>query len=72
MPVKIYKSVFLFFITTILATNTLDAQTAADSVKIVINRMFTGMKNSDTALVKSCFAREQFCKPLAKIKLVKL
>ena len=56
MPVKINKSVFLFFITTILATNTLDAQTAADSVKIVINRMFTGMKNSDTALVKSCFA----------------
>lgn len=32
------------------------AQTAEDSVKAVVNRLFEGMKNSDAALLQSCFA----------------
>lgn len=32
------------------------AQTAEDSIKTVINNVFTAMKNSDGILLKSCFA----------------
>ncbi|MBI3140023.1 MAG: nuclear transport factor 2 family protein [Sphingobacteriales bacterium] len=32
------------------------AQTAEDSVKAVVNTLFTGMKNADAALLKTCFA----------------
>lgn len=32
------------------------AQTAEDSVKAVINQLFTGMKNADGSLLKQCFA----------------
>ncbi|MFZ9387985.1 MAG: nuclear transport factor 2 family protein [Chitinophagaceae bacterium] len=32
------------------------AQTAEDSVKTVINNMFTAMKNADPVLLKSCFS----------------
>jgi hypothetical protein len=33
-----------------------NGQTAEDSVKAVINKMFTGMKTADAALLKSSFA----------------
>jgi hypothetical protein len=32
-----------------------NAQTATDSIKNIINQLFIGMKNSDTALIKQCF-----------------
>lgn len=32
------------------------AQTTEDSVKTVINQLFTGMKNADAAMLKRCFA----------------
>ncbi len=35
---------------------TLSAQTQTDSIKVTINKLFTAMKNSDTALLKTCFA----------------
>jgi hypothetical protein len=34
----------------------LNAQTSEDSVKSVINKMFTAMKNADAASLKDCFA----------------
>jgi len=33
-----------------------NAQTAEDSIKMVINKMFTAMKRSDAASLKDCFA----------------
>lgn len=39
-----------------LAGITLNAQTAEDSVKAVVNKLFTAMKNSDAAAIKECFA----------------
>jgi len=35
---------------------TANAQTAEDSVKAVINQLFTAMKNADAVLLKDCFA----------------
>lgn len=35
---------------------TANAQTAEDSVKAVVNNLFTGMKNADAVLLKSTFA----------------
>jgi hypothetical protein len=47
---------FLSFLTFIAITVSVNAQTAEDSVKITINKLFDGMKNSDAALLKSAFA----------------
>lgn len=47
----------LFYLIFILSLNIAGkAQTSEDSVKTVINNLFTAMKNSDTVLLKSCFA----------------
>lgn len=45
---------FVILLTMICAASA-NAQTAEDSVKTVINTMFTGMKNADVALLKTCF-----------------
>jgi ketosteroid isomerase-like protein len=46
----------LFFLTFIISASTLKAQTAEDSVKAVINKLFTAFKNSDAVAMKSTFA----------------
>lgn len=45
--------IFLTFVTLSFVTN---AQTAEDSIKITISKLFDGMKNSDAALLKAAFA----------------
>jgi len=47
---------FLIVLTLWLSGANAGAQTAEDSVKTVINNMFTAMKNADPVLLKSCFA----------------
>lgn len=47
---------FLSFLTFIVMTFTIKAQTAEDSVKTAINKLFDGIKNSDVALLRSAFA----------------
>lgn len=47
---------FLILLTTIVFTTKGNAQTAEDSVKAVINKMFTAMKNADATLLKGTFA----------------
>ena len=47
---------FLIVLTVILSTTSGKAQTAEDSVKAVINKMFTAMKNADGAKLKECFS----------------
>jgi hypothetical protein len=46
---------FLILLTACLTVANVNAQTAEDSVKAVINKMFDAMKNSDAASLKSCF-----------------
>lgn len=47
---------FVILLTVILTSSASRAQSSEDSVKAVINKMFTAMKNADGASLKSCFA----------------
>lgn len=42
--------------TLLIVTTTYTQVQEKDSVRVCINRLFTAMKNSDTALLKTCFA----------------
>lgn len=57
--------VFLTFISFSLVTK---AQTAEDSVKITINKLFDGMKNSDAALLKTAFADSAILQTITRNK----
>lgn len=46
----------LFVLAFLTSTATLQAQTAADSVKAVINQFFDGMRNVDVSMVTTSFA----------------
>ena len=70
---------FLIVLTLVVSEMTVKAQiappmteTAEDSVKTVINKMFTGMKNADAALIKSCFADSMILQTISKDKEGKL
>lgn len=47
---------FLIVLTLIITVSAAHAQTVEDSVKAVINKMFTAMKTADGALLKTCFS----------------
>lgn len=64
---------FLFFLTLLSLFNLFAfAQTAEDSVKATINRLFTAMKTSDSALLKTCFAEKCILQTIARNKEGKL
>jgi hypothetical protein len=55
MQNKFSKYFLLLVLSTAITGSASYAQTAEDSIKTVINKMFTAMKNSDTVLLKTCF-----------------
>lgn len=60
---------YFFIVLTIMGYGlTARAQSAEDSVKAVINRMFTGMKNADAALLKTCFADSMVLQTIGRNK----
>lgn len=60
---------YFFILLTVLVCGTkAHSQTAEDSVKAVINKMFTGMKQSDTALLRSCFADSMVLQTISRNK----
>ena len=63
---------FLILLTMIASVAVTHAQTSEDSVKSVINNMFTGMKNADTVLLKSCFADSMVLQTISRNKEGKL
>ncbi len=65
---KLYKSFLLLLLSIVVTGSAAYAQTAEDSIKAVINKMFTGMKNSDTVLVKSCFTETAVLQTFGKDK----
>jgi hypothetical protein len=75
MPIKktamlnnLNKFFLLLLLSTLITGGAAFAQTAQDSIKTVINTMFTGMKNSDTTLVKSCFTETAVLQTFGKDK----
>ncbi|MEO6540653.1 MAG: nuclear transport factor 2 family protein [Ferruginibacter sp.] len=67
MPIKINKSLFLFF-AAIFFAGIVSAQNAEDSVKATVNNLFTAMKSGDAALLKSVFADSAILQTIAKEK----
>ena len=63
---------FFIVLTVVVYGTTVKAQTAEDSVKAVINRMFTGMKTANPALLKSSFADSMVLQTISKNKEGKL
>jgi len=60
---------FAILFTVVLAlTSTVQAQTTEDSVKTTINRLFEGMKNADTVLLKSAFTDDPILQTVATNK----
>jgi hypothetical protein len=62
------KRIALLLSTAVLLTSTVKAQTAEDSVKTAVNRLFEGMKGSDAALLKSAFADSAILQTIAHDK----
>jgi hypothetical protein len=63
---------FFIVLTVMMCGATAKGQTAEDSVKTVINNMFTGMKTVDTILLKSCFADSMVLQTISRNKEGKL
>lgn len=63
---------FFILLTVLVCGFSSRAQTAEDSVKAVINKMFAGMKQSDTAMLKSCFADSMVLQTISRNKEGKL
>ena len=63
---------FLIFLTFIMLSFTIKAQTAEDSVKIVLSKLFDGMKNSDAALLKTAFADSAILQTISRDKQGKI
>ena len=59
---------FLFFLTTLLFLNAAKAQSAEDSVKAVVNKLFAAMKNSDAASLKAVFADSAILQSISRNK----
>jgi hypothetical protein len=59
---------FLIVLTITTISFSARAQTAEDSVKAVINNMFTGMKNADPVLLKSVFSDSIVFQSIARNK----
>lgn len=57
---------YLLLFAGILLCNFSKAQSAGDSVKAVINKMFTAMLQSDTAMLKECFADSAILQTITK------
>jgi len=51
-----------------VGSTSINAQSSEDSVKAVINNMFSGMKNADPALLKSAFADSIVLQTIARNK----
>lgn len=59
---------FLIVLTMISCGSSANAQTAEDSVKSVINKMFVGMREADTAMIKTCFADSMIMQTISRNK----
>jgi hypothetical protein len=63
---------FFIVLTIIFSGLTTKAQTAEDSVKAVINKLFTAMKSADPALLRTCFADSMILQTIVKNNAGKL
>ena len=67
MQSKLNKFILLFLLATVIGSTTY-AQTAEDSVKAVVNNLFTAMKNADAILLKTVFADSAILQTIVNTK----
>lgn len=67
LKVKSMKKYF-FVIVLIAVTSHLNAQSAEDSVKAVIQQLFTSMRNADSAGVVNCFSERNILQTIIRDK----
>ncbi len=65
---KFTKYSLLLLLSTVITGSAAYAQTAEDSIKTVINAMFTAMKTSDSVLLKTCFTESAVLQTFGKSK----
>jgi Putative lumazine-binding len=58
---------FIFLMCSLISINAL-SQTAEDSVKAVVNTLFSGMRNADAVLLKSAFADNAIMQTISRSK----
>jgi len=63
-----YMKYFLVFLTYLFLSVNVNAQSAEDSVKSVVNNLFTAMKNADTALLRTCFSENAVLQTIVRNK----
>lgn len=63
---------FFILLTVLVCGLSVKAQPAEDSVKAVINNMFTAMKTADTAMLRKCFADSMVLQTISRNKEGKL
>ncbi len=68
MQIKLNKYFLLLLLSSVITGTAVQAQTAEDSIKTVINNMFIAMKNSDTVLLKTCFTETAVLQTFGKNK----
>ena len=56
----------VFLLSVILFSTTVNAQTAEDSIKAVVNKLFVAMKSSDGDGIKSCFTDNAVLQTISK------
>lgn len=61
---KLFFTFFAFFMISL----EINGQTAEDSVKAAVNKLFNGMKNSDALLLKSAFADSAILQTISRNK----
>ncbi len=59
---------FFLYLTFIMLSFAIKAQSAQDSVKLAVNKLFSGMKNSDAALLKTAFADSAILQTITRNK----
>jgi hypothetical protein len=59
---------YFLILLTVLLYSTARSQTAEDSVRMAVNKMFAGMKNADAALLKNSFADSAILQTIAQSK----
>jgi hypothetical protein len=59
---------FLILLTAFLLAGPTRGQSTEDSIKAVINNLFTGMRNADASLVKGCFGDSSILQTIGRTR----
>lgn len=68
MDKAVFMKSFLFFLTGLFFFCAVNAQSTEDSVKVAVNKLFAGMKNSDASAIRTAFSDSAVLQTITKNK----